>query len=183
MAIVDPKILLAEIQKIFGPAAQNLSEETIKNCFEIGEKLSKGKMRIKDVLQISDKHMEMLYAIAYNFYQDNKIEQANKVFTMLCTYDPLTCKYWEGLAATFRVLKKYNEAIIAYHILSQLDALKISYYVDMAELFIKTNRPETAKQCCEAVAFMASNDTFKSENPDAAECLKKAETLKKILNK
>ena len=183
MATVTPKILLAELQKVFGPATQNLTEETIKNCFEIGEQLSKGKMRIKDVLQIPDKHMEMLYAIAYNFYQGKKIEKANKIFTMLCTYDPLTTKYWEGFAATFRVQKKYNEAIAAYHMLTQLDALKISYYIDLAECFIKIDKPETAKQCCEAVIFMAGNETFKAENPDAAVCLQKAQSLKKMLNK
>lgn len=183
MAIADPRILLAELQKEFGSEAQNLKEETVKNCIDIGEQISQGKMRIKDVLQIPDKHMEMLYAIAYNFYQDNKIEQASKIFTMLCTYDPVSVKYWEGLGATMKLLKKYNEAICVYHILAQLHALKISYYLDLAECFIKINQPETAKQCCEMVIFMAGNETFKEENPDAADCLVKAQNLQKILNK
>ena len=68
MAIADPKILLAELQKQFGQKAQNLTEETVKICLDIGEQLSRGKMRVRDVLQIPDDHLEMLYAIAYDFY-------------------------------------------------------------------------------------------------------------------
>ena len=183
MAIADPKILLAELQKGFGPEAQNISEESIKNCIDIGEQLAQGKMRIRDVLQIPEKHLEMLYTIAYNFYQDNKIEQASKIFTMLCTYDPVEVKYWEGLGATLKLLKKHNEAICVYHILTQIHAIKISYYLDLAECFIKINQSETAKQCCEMVIFMAENATIKAENSDASACLEKAKNLQKILNK
>lgn len=183
MAIADPKILLAELQKALGPEVKNISEEAIKNCIDISELISQGKMRIKDALQIPDKHMEMLYAVAYNFYQDNKFEQASKIFTMLCTYDPVEVKYWEGLGATLKLLKRYNEAVCAYYALTQLHALKISYYLDLAECFMKMNQPETAKQCCEMVIFMAENETIKVENLDAAACLERAQKLQKILNK
>ena len=183
MAIADPKILLAELQKEFGPEAQNLTEETVKLCLDVGEQLSQGKVRVRDVLQIPDEHLEMLYAVAYNFYQDNKIEQASKIFVMLCTYDPVESKYWEGLGATLKLLKRYNDAVCVYYILTQLHALKISYYLDLAECFLKMNQPEAAKQCCELIIFMAENETFKAENTDAASCLEKAQRLQKILNK
>lgn len=183
MAIADPKILLTELQKVLGEGAKGLTEETVRNCLKVGELLSQGKTRIKDILQISDQHMEMLYMVACNFYQRNKIEKANKIFTTLCTYDPLGVKYWEGLGLTCKMLKQYNEAIAAYYMLTQLHALKISYYLDLADCFIRINQIEGAKQCCEAIIRMAKNETFKAENPDAEECSKKAETLKKILNK
>ncbi len=183
MAIVDPKILLAEIKKVFGPEAQNITEETIKTCIDVSELLSQGKMRVRDALQIPQKNLEMLYAIAYNLYQDNKIEKANNIFTLLCTYDPMDIRFWEGLGATLKLLKRYNEAICAYGILIQIHALKISYYLDLTECFIKTKQLETAKQCCELVIFMAENETFKAENSDAASCLTKAKILQKVLNK
>ena len=58
-----------------------------------------------------------------------------------------------------------------------------SYYLDLAECFIKINQPENAKQCCEMVVFMAGNETFKEENLDAKDCLERAQKLQKILNK
>ena len=183
MAMVDPKILLAELQKVFGSDIQKLNEETVGNCLTISELLAQGKMRVKDILQISDGHMEMLYATAYNFYQDNKIEQANKIFTMLCTYDPVESKYWEGLGATLKLLKRYKEAICAYHVLTQLHALKISYYFDLAECFLKIKQPENAKKCCDMIIFMAENKTIKAKNSDAKACLAKAKNLQRILNK
>ena len=102
---------------------------------------------------------------------------------MLCIYDPVEAKYWEGLGATLKLLKKYNEAICAYHALTQIHALKISYYLDLAECFLKINQPENAKHCCEIIIFMAKNETFKAANKDAASCLEKAKKLQKILSK
>lgn len=183
MTMIDPKILTAELKKAFGPETENLDEETVRCCLEAGQQVAQGKMRIKDVLQIPDQHMKLLCSVAYQLYKNNKVERACKMFTMLCTYDPITPKYWEGLGATLRLLKKYNEAIAAYHILTQLRALKISYYLDLADCFIKINQPEVAEKCCEAVIFMAGNKTFKAENSDAADCLEKAKSLQRILKK
>ena len=181
--MINPKLLLTELKKTFGDIASNLTEEAVEMSLNLGQQLAQGKMRIKDVLQISDKHMEALYAIAYNFYQENKYEDANKIFTFLCRCDPIKPKFWEGLAATEKLQKHYNEAITFYYVLTQIRPLKISYYLDLAECFIKMDQKSTAKQCCQLVEFMVGNPVFNKENSDAETCLKKAKLMQKFLKK
>lgn len=177
------KLILTELKKELGPDASHLTEEIIDLNINLGQQLSQGKVRLKDVLSISDEHMETLYAIAYNYYQKNKYEDAKKLFTLLCTYDPLKYEYWEGISATSRLLNEPKEAIMAYSALLQLRPMKISYYNELAECFFKLNQKDNAKQCCEAVLIAGGSDDFRKENPDIDTCVNKAKGLLKILEK
>lgn len=177
------KLILTELKKELGPVASHLSEEIIDLNINLGQQLAQGKARLKDVLNISDKHMETLYAIAYNYYQKNKYEDAKKLFTLLCTYDPLKYKYWEGASATARLLNSYQEAVIAYGALLQLRPMKMSYYNELAECFLKLNQKDNAKQCCEAVLVAGDSEDFRKENPDMETCVNKAKGLLKVLEK
>ena len=177
------KLILTELKKELGPAASHLTEEIVDLNINFGQQLSQGKVLLKDVLNISDEHMETLYALAYNYYQKNKYEDARKLFTLLCTYDPLKYKYWEGASATARLLNSYQEAIIAYGALLQLRPMKLSYYNELAECFLKIDQKDNAKQCCEAVLAADDAEDFRKENPDMATCIAKAKSLLKALKK
>ncbi len=177
------KLILTELKKELGPSAAHLSEDVIDLNLNLGQQLAEGKVRLKDVLNIPDQHMETLYAIAYNYYQKNKYEDAKKLFTLLCTYDPLKYKYWEGASATARLLNNYQEAIMAYGALLQLRPMKISYYNELAECFLKLNQKDNAKQCCEAVLVAGPSEDFRKENPDMDACVAKAKNLLKVLEK
>lgn len=177
------KIILTELKKELGPSAAHLTEEVIDLNINLGKQLSEGKVRLKDVLNISDQHMETLYAIAYNYYQKNKYEDAKKLFTLLCNYDPLKYKYWEGVSATARLLNQPQEAIMAYGALLQLQPMKISYYNELAECLLKLNQKDNAKQCCEAVLVAEQSEDFQKENPDMDVCATKARSLLKVIEK
>ncbi len=183
MSISLTKIIQTELKKTLGADANHITEEDINLSLTLGDQLSQGKIRLKDALNISDEHMEVLYTIAYESYVRGKLEDAYKTFTLICSYDPSKVKYWEGLGLTQKLLKKYDEAIISYFILIQLRALKISYYLDLAECFLKLGQKEPSMQCCEAIIIMAKDPTYAQENKDANICLDKANKLLKSLKK
>ncbi len=176
---LDPKLLTQTLIKSFG--VKNIDEETVQLCMEVGEQLAQGKMRIKDVLDISDEHIEMLYTVAYELYQQKRFAEAEKIFLQICAYDPLHLKSWRGALASQVLQNKYRETIMSCYSLMQIDPLKISYYLDMAKAFYGLKQIEPAIKCCEAVEFMAKEETFILENKDANECYQKAVSMHKFL--
>ena len=175
------KNILIEIKKVLGSVANDLTEETVDLGLKVGQQVATGKARLMDVLQIPKQHMEVLYATAYSLYERDKYQEAQKIFLLLCTYDPIEVKYWEGLGATQKLLKQYKEASASYFILTQLDPFRIVYFLELAKCLLGQNMNEGAMQCCEAVIFMANDPTFAPANKDAVECAMKAKQLLKTL--
>lgn len=166
-----------ELGKVFPGAT--VGDEDVTRSLLTGYMLSSGKMTLKDLIPTAGKHAEWLYAAAYEFYQNNQIEKAYKLFAALCAYDPKCVKFLEGWGATSKLLKKHNEALIAYHTLSIVDPLNVACFLDMAEEFFKIRQPETAVKCCEAAERMAKEEPWKSEHGNLDALVKKAAALRK----
>ena len=141
--------------------------------------LSTGEMTLKDLIPTAEKHAELIYAAAYEWYQNNKIEKAYRLFAALCLYDPKCIKFLEGWAATSKLLKKYPEAAVALFTLTEVDPINLSYYPDLAETLYKLQQLEAALKCCEAVEKLAKEEPFKSENKNLDALVKKVAAMRK----
>jgi len=183
MSISITQIIQDELKNAFGSEADKITKEDIILSLKLGDQLAEGNVRVKDILNISNEHMEILYTVAFESYDRKKFEDAYKTFMILCVYDPSSIKYWEGLGASQKMLKKYDEAIMSYFMLTQLHALKISYFLDLAECFLKLGQKDPCMKCCEAIIFMAQDSTYRPKNKDADECLQKANKLLTLLKK
>ena len=71
---------------------------------------------LKDVQGISDEHMGDLYAFAYQFYEQGRLDDAEKFFHFLCIYDFYNSHYWMGLAAGHQLKHNHQKAIDLYAI-------------------------------------------------------------------
>lgn len=172
-----------ELAKVLGPKI-TLKNEDIAKSLLVGSMFSSGKITLKDLLPTAEKHAELLYAVAYEFYQKNQIEKAYQLFAALCAYDPKCIKFLEGWGVTCKLLKKHNEALIAYYTLLNADPLNVSRLLDMAEAFFKIHQTEAAVQCCEAVEHMAKEEPWKSEHKENLDVwVKKAAVLRKAFAK
>lgn len=175
------KLVLAEVRKNLGDNAASISDEDINIFAEFGDQLSQGKICLKEALKIPKSQMDMFYAMAYDFYQRNKYEKAETLFSLLTFCDPMEEKYWEGLGATQKQLKKLDLAIAAYGMLTQIRAKCATYYLDLAECFFLRKQFKEAAQCCEAMLFMA--ESFPESNPNIGNQIQKTKLLLKALNK
>jgi type III secretion system low calcium response chaperone LcrH/SycD len=75
-----------------------------------------GGSALKDVQGISDEHMASLYAFAFQFYEQGRLDDAQKFFHFLCIYDFNNSHYWMGLAAVHHLKEDHQKAIDLYAI-------------------------------------------------------------------
>ncbi len=178
MSITVAQYIRNELAKALGSEV-TVSDEAIGRSLLVSHMLSTGEMTLKDLIPTAEKHAELLYAVAYEFYQNNKIEKAYCLFAALCAYDPKCIKFLEGWAATSKLLKKYQEATIALFTLTQVDPINLSYYPELAEMLYKLQQPEAAVKCCEAVEKLSKEEPFKSKNKSLDVLVKKTVALRK----
>lgn len=69
---------------------------------------------LKDLHGISDEQMNDLYAFAYEFYEQGRLNDAEKFFHFLCIYDFHNAQYWMGLAAVHQLKQNYQKAVDLY---------------------------------------------------------------------
>jgi tetratricopeptide (TPR) repeat protein len=168
--------LQTELKKIWGPQF-SLSKEKVEQTLTIAQLIATGKLTIKEMIPVNATHRAMLYAMAYNWYAHNRYEDAYRLFSTLCIYDPKNTAYLEGLAATCQQLKKYHEAVAFYGTLVAIDPNNSTYLLHLAKIFCQMGHLDAALKCCEAIL------TLDSAASNADSNRKKAEFLQQQLQK
>ena len=69
---------------------------------------------LKDPRGVSTEQMDSLYAFAYEFYEQGRLDDAEKFFHFLCIYDFYNAQYWMGLAAVHQLKQNYQKAVDLY---------------------------------------------------------------------
>ncbi|WMI97553.1 type III secretion system translocator chaperone SicA [Pseudomonas chlororaphis subsp. aurantiaca] len=69
---------------------------------------------LKDLKGVSSEQMDSLYAFAYEFYEQGRLDEAERFFHFLCIYDFYNAQYWMGLAAVHQLKQNYQKAIDVY---------------------------------------------------------------------
>lgn len=75
----------------------------------------------QNALGMSDAMVEGFYGQAYRLYNTGKYAQAAEMFRFLVMVNPMEPKYAMGLAASFHMLKHYQQAITAYTMCGVID--------------------------------------------------------------
>ncbi|MDR5617517.1 SycD/LcrH family type III secretion system chaperone [Arsenophonus sp.] len=82
-------------------------EETILTVMNTGATL-------KDIYEIDENVIENIYAHAYEFYQQGRLDDAEKFFKFLCMYDLKNADYFIGLGVVYQLKKDYAKACDIY---------------------------------------------------------------------
>lgn len=175
------KVVLSELRKKMGADSVKPTDKDLDLFAKLGDQLSQGKIFLKDAFKIPQSQLDMFYAMAYDFYQRNKYENAETVFSFLVLVDPLEEKYLEGLGATQKQLKKVDLAITAYGMLTQIKPKRAIHFLNLAECFFWRKQFKEVTQCCETMLFLAEN--FPQDNPNSAAHVQKAKLFLNALNK
>jgi type III secretion system low calcium response chaperone LcrH/SycD len=98
-----------------------------------------------DVRGISQDAMEGVYGLAYNEYNAGRFQEAESVFKLLCLLNHLERKYWIGLGAARKGLKRYQGAVDAFGLAGMLDLSDPQPPLYAAECLILLGQPDEAK--------------------------------------
>ena len=101
--------------------------------------------------QDPERLLENVYAYAYEFYQQGRLDEAENFFRYLCMYDFANPEYALGLGAVYQLKKQYPQAIDVYamvHLLNRSD-FRPMLYAGQCHLLLK--QTEQAAQCFSAV--------------------------------
>ncbi|MEJ2795466.1 type III secretion system translocator chaperone SicA [Iodobacter sp. LRB] len=106
---------------------------------------------LKDIQGIPSNVMEGIYAYAFEFYQQGRLDEAETFFRFLCLYDMYDPDYAMGLAAIFQMRKEYLKAAGAYSLAFALgkNDYRPMFYAGQCNLHLK--KVSKAKQCFETV--------------------------------
>ena len=92
----------------------SLSEVSEEQMETLVRELIEGKRTLQQVKGLSDEQMEAIYAMAYQYYQFGKYDQAIEMFNLLGMFNPFESKYWMGLAACLQQSKQFDKAQQVY---------------------------------------------------------------------
>ncbi len=157
-----------------------MSEKTQVSVLEAVALLGKG-YTLADLAGITPEQLDVLYAVAYQYYVAKNYKDALSIFRALCLYDAGEQKYFMGLAGCQQGLKKYNEAADSYSmccVLSGLKDPKPMYYA--AVCLLKADRRDDAVVALRSLEIMGRDGKYK-EQDDAF--IAKGRDLYEILTK
>ena len=124
---------------------------------------------VADLAGVDKKHLEALYALAYQLYQSKNFDDAASIFRALCLYDYNEIKYFMGLGGCEQALGNYKKAADIYSLASVVSDLvdpEPMYYA--AVCLLKAGEKENAVAALESLSIMgkegdAKDDTFKNK--------------------
>lgn len=137
-------------------AEQNQTENMEELLDDVCQALMDG-ATYKDIHGISQNTVDGLYAYAYEFYQQGKLEEAETFFRFLSIYDFYNTDYVMGLAAVYQLTKRYEKAAELYALAFVLakDDYRPLFHAGQCNLMMK--KSSAALHCFEST-FNGSND-------------------------
>lgn len=111
---------------------------------------------IKDLKGISGDMLEGVYALAYRFYGNGQLDEAETFFRFLCLYDFYNADYALGMAATLQLKKQYDKAIGMYAVAQTLDLKDDRPMFHVGQCHLALGKLELARDCFQGVAERAA---------------------------
>jgi len=100
---------------------QGVKKEEISRSIELIDDYIESGKPLKDLLQISDNTIEIIYTSAYTLYQNARYDEAIRQFYFLTLLTPWAAKFHMGVAACLHHQKNYPDAIRIYILVIALD--------------------------------------------------------------
>ncbi|WP_312625823.1 type III secretion system translocator chaperone SicA [Scandinavium sp.] len=106
---------------------------------------------LKDVQGVSSDTMQDVYKLAYDFYHQGKLNDAESLFRFLCIYDFYNPEYAMGLAAVYQLRKNYAKAIDFYALAYSLsrEDYRPMFYAGQCNLMLR--QAAQSRKCFEIV--------------------------------
>jgi type III secretion system low calcium response chaperone LcrH/SycD len=132
---------------------------------------------LKELRDIDERHLEAVYALAYNQYEQGKYDDAEKTFRFLCLLDHASLRYWKGYAATLQMMKRYDAAAKAYSQCARMEPEDPMPPLHAGECYLAVGNLELADAALSACVLWCA------DRPEHANTRARAEALLKVVEK
>ena len=129
---------------------------------------------LADVRGCTDDELEAVYNLAHNAYQQQRYEDARKLFQFLAENDHAESRFWMGLAASYQMTGEYEQAVTAYGVAALLDATDPRMPLHACECYVAMNDWESGRKALDAVGLICGETGGERVH---AEVLKRAALL------
>lgn len=106
---------------------------------------------LKEIHNISDGQMDTVYGLAYEFYNQGRLEEAERYFRFLCIYDFYCVDFIMGLAAVYQLQGKFQEAADLYAVAFAQSDGNFAAMLYAGQCQLSLGRAGRARQCFELV--------------------------------
>lgn len=117
--------------------------------------------RLRDLQAIPDRVMNGIHAIAYDFYQQGRLDEAEAFFRFLCLYDFYNPDYAIGLAAVFQLQGRHRQAIDLYGVAMRLGFDDPAPVFHAGQCLLKLGEVEDARERFAHVKNVSSDDSIR----------------------
>ncbi len=114
---------------------------------------------LQDFLEISDDHMEAMYAKAFFLTDQGLYEQGEELFTTLCRLNHYEGRFWIGLGVCRQMQKNYKEAVKAFAMAGTVDVENPVPGLHAAECFLQLGDFKSAESGALATLHWAGDKT------------------------
>lgn len=115
--------------------------------------------QLKPPLSLSPESIQSLYATSFRLYNSGKYEDAKNFFRILTLSDPHQRRFWTGLAACYKMLKSYSEAIECYSVAAIQDPTDPFVHAHAADCYHALGNCQQAIGALESAIEMAKSNT------------------------
>ena len=95
-----------------------------------------GSRSLAESLGLSADDMDVIYNLAYSLYNQNRLDEAERVFGLLCMTDHLSERNWLGLGAARQLKKDFGGAVLAYSMAADSGAQNPTAPLHAAECYL-----------------------------------------------
>jgi type III secretion system low calcium response chaperone LcrH/SycD len=101
--------------------------------------------------RLSNADTEAIYALAHSSVAQGRYETAYRYFSLLTLYKPTNLAYLTGLARTYRLMERYDEALNVYSFLATIDPQEPEHTLAIAECLMLQRDLAEAQRTVELV--------------------------------
>ncbi len=131
------------------------------NMEEITKKVIAGETTYQIELGLTDEELEAMYMVGFNFYNQERYEDAKKTFALISVLKPTEYKYAFALASAHRMNGDFENAILGYFAAAGLSPTNPTPFVHMAECLIHLDDLIGAKENLErAIEIAGDNEDY-----------------------
>lgn len=114
-------------------------------------------------LRLSDASADALYSLAYHQAEQGRLTTALQYFSLLMLYRPTNNRYLQGLAHTYQLMERYDEALSIYSFLASVSTDPVAHSLAIAECLLLRGDVEEAKYTVELVLRHCEKDDSDAE--------------------
>lgn len=137
--------------------SKKLTKEQLEILKKVSE-ISELKKTYAELFGIKDEDLEVVYTLAFNFYQQGKYDKALVMFEFLTMSKSDCLKYWKGHAATLQMLKRYSDAILAYSFCAFINVRDPEIPFHAGQCYLSLGDLKNAELAFNGASFLGSGD-------------------------